>query len=349
MKKIYSRKLVGISIALTFFVLGITGIIMYLIPYSKMVASIHTLFGIVFIGAAIFHLKNNWKVLKTYSTENKRKSSFTPSKPFYIVAAISLLFLVGQLYALPPMDLIYQWGNSLRNSQQGVSANNNEYELIELPNAVGKTNIAIEAKKGASFKYPLFAVWLENTEGEYLQTLYVSNSIATSVFQYGKKEGDKWLPGILYRPEALPGWSHKSSHKGTPTEIKTDNKKSLSNIDAYSGATPSTNFIINSSIAQGGSSNVRIFFEVNQSFDWNKYYHESRFPEDSIYSGSGKVGQPALIYSAEIDLGKKGKKSYILEPVGHSHHSGKTGELYPDLSNITTALEIIDRVIVTVH
>lgn len=347
MKKIYTRKLVGISIALTFLVLGATGIIMYIIPYNKIVSSVHTLFGMVFIGAAIFHLKNNWKVLKTYSTENKSKSSFSLSKPFYIVAVISSLILVGQLYALPPMNLIYQWGNSFRNSQQGKSATNNEYEIIELPEAVGEISVVIEAKKGPSFKYPLFAVWLENSEGDYLQTLYVSQSIASSVFRYGKKEGDKWLPAVLYRPEALPRWSHKSSHKGISPEMETPDKKS--NIDAYSGATPSTNFIVNSNILPEGSSDVRIFFEVNQSYDWNTYYHKDRFPEDSIYSGSGQVGQPSVIYSTEIDLSKKGRKSYILEPVGHSHHSGKTGELYPDLSNITTALEIIDRVIITVE
>lgn len=345
----YTRKLIGISIALTFLVLGVTGIIMYIIPYSKIVSSVHTLFGIVFIGAAIFHLKNNWKVLKTYSTENKSKQSFKFSKPFYIITAISSLILVGQLYALPPMNLIYQWGNSLRNSQQGKSATNNEYEIIDLPEAVGETHLVIEAKKGPSFKYPLFAVWLENGEGDYLQTLYVSQSIATSVFKYGKKEGDQWLPAVLYRPEALPRWSHKSSHNGASSEIKTDAKKLLPDIDAYSGATPTTNFIVNSGSNLEGSSDVRIFFEVNQSYDWNDYYHKDRFPEDSIYSGSGQVGQPALIYSAEIDLSIKGRKSYILEPVGHSHHSGKTGELYPDLSNITTALEIIDRVIITVQ
>lgn len=347
----HTRKLVGVSIALTFFVLGVTGVIMYIIPYNKMVSSVHTLFGMVFIGATIFLKKNNWKVLKTYSAEGKSKSkfSFRPSKPFVIVATISSLILVGQLYALPPMNLIYLWGNSLRNSQQGKSSTNNEYELIELPDAVGKTNIVIEAKKGASFKYPLFAVWLENAEGEYLQTLYVSRSIATSVFQYGKKEGDTWVPAILHRPEALPRWSHKSSHKGTSTEIGSRDKKLLPDIDAFSGATPSTNFIVNSGIVQEQFSDVRIFFEVNQSYDWNAYYHKDRFPGDNIYSGSGKVGQPALIYSAEINLNKKGRKSYLLEPVGHSHHSGKTGELYPDLSNITTALEIIDRVIVTVQ
>jgi len=35
--------------------------------------------------------------------------------------------------------------------------------------------------------------------------------------------------------------------------------------------------------------------------------------------------------------------------VGHSHYSGKTGELFPDLSTLTTALQIADSIIVKVR
>jgi hypothetical protein len=35
-------------------------------------------------------------------------------------------------------------------------------------------------------------------------------------------------------------------------------------------------------------------------------------------------------------------------PVGHSHYSGKTGEIFPDLSTLTTALRIADSIIVRV-
>ncbi len=90
--------------------------------------------------------------------------------------------------------------------------------------------------------------------------------------------------------------------------------------------------------------------EINQSFDWNSYYSENKFSDDEIYSGSGKVGQPSLIYAAEIS------KSEITSPVhkvmnliGHGHHSGKDGKLYTDLSRITTAKNIAERIILTLE
>jgi hypothetical protein len=57
--------------------------------------------------------------------------------------------------------------------------------------------------------------------------------------------------------------------------------------------------------------------------------------------------QPALVYEAKIDSDSS-KDSYHMKPVGHSHYSGKTGELFTDLSTITTALHIADSIVVKV-
>lgn len=40
---------------------------------------------------------------------------------------------------------------------------------------------------------------------------------------------------------------------------------------------------------------------------------------------------------------------YLLKPVGHRHPTGATGELFTDLSTITTALQIADSVVVRVR
>jgi hypothetical protein len=42
------------------------------------------------------------------------------------------------------------------------------------------------------------------------------------------------------------------------------------------------------------------------------------------------------------------KKTYRMKPAGHSHYSGLTGELFTDLSTLTTALHIADSVIVKI-
>jgi hypothetical protein len=57
--------------------------------------------------------------------------------------------------------------------------------------------------------------------------------------------------------------------------------------------------------------------------------------------------QPALVYEADINHGSP-NESYTLNPVGHSHYSGKTGELFRDLSTLITALHIADSIVVKV-
>jgi hypothetical protein len=57
--------------------------------------------------------------------------------------------------------------------------------------------------------------------------------------------------------------------------------------------------------------------------------------------------QPSLVYSAIIDPGSSGKE-FILNPVGHGHYSGLDGSLDPDLSTLTTGLEIAKSIIVKI-
>jgi hypothetical protein len=42
------------------------------------------------------------------------------------------------------------------------------------------------------------------------------------------------------------------------------------------------------------------------------------------------------------------KEEYIMQPIGHSHPSGKDGEMVRDLSTLTTALQIADSIVVKI-
>ena len=116
-------------------------------------------------------------------------------------------------------------------------------------------------------------------------------------------------------------------------------------LGVVSGATPTGNFIIKSKSDIKKNSNYTVVVDLNQSFDWNEYY-----TEDKIYSGSGKIGQPSLIYSAEINSeNNQISKHQMIDLIGHGHYSGKDGKLYTDIINITTAKNIADRIILTIE
>jgi hypothetical protein len=202
--------------------------------------------------------------------------------------------------------------------------------------------ITVTLYKGQSFYFPLMSVWLEDENGNYIQTLFVARSIAKGFFLYGKQENNKWVPGAIREPQTLPYWAHKRGIKASDGLYVPDQEHPVP--DAYSGATPVTGFTLVSKADSTLPDKYRVMLEINQNWDWNEFWTNDKYPDDENYKMSC---QPALVYEAYIE-GSSLKESYIMKPVGHSHYSGKTGELFPDLSTITTALHIADSIVVKV-
>lgn len=202
--------------------------------------------------------------------------------------------------------------------------------------------ITVDFTPGVSFYYPLFSIWLENTDGDYIQTLYVAKAVATGVFEYGRQEKGKWVTAPKRAPQTLPYWAHKRGIRAADGLFMPDEKSAVP--DAYTGATPKTGFILASRADNPLPDRFRVMLEINQNWDWNEYWTNNRFPDDENYKWSA---QPALVYEVLIDM-KSPAESYIMKPAGHSHYSGKTGELFTDMSSLTTALNIASSIIVRV-
>lgn len=202
--------------------------------------------------------------------------------------------------------------------------------------------ITLNFKKGKHHNHPLFAVWLADADGNYLQTLYVSESIGKGVFKHVNRKAGRWLEGEILRPAALPFWTHQRNIKNElETLLPTKNNPVP---DAYTGATPLSSFIFHLKTDEPLNGKYQLFLELNQSWDWNEYWTNDKFPDDREYKTSS---QPALIYKAEFNTNNLSEIE--LTPIGHSHYSGKDGKLYTDLSTMTTALKIADRITVVVE
>ncbi len=268
-----------------------------------------------------------------------------------IILILVVIFLrVILVYLGVPFNAFFNiWGNNTRHINTGIQEKTQNYQTILLKSINKSYSIDFEFKKGKSFKHPVFAAWIEDSIGNYIETLYISKSIAASTFQQVKYENKKWIPGVVRRPEALPCWSHSrniKSEDGLYIPLH-----SASDLDAVTGATPKNNSIIKTGSSLKANINCfRILFELNQSFDWNDTYSENSYPKDSIYSGSGKVGQPSLIYSIDISKHKLNeKKSYLMKLIGHGHYSGKNGKIYSIIEGLSTALSIADHIKVSIY
>lgn len=232
-------------------------------------------------------------------------------------------------------------GNLLAQKKKSSSK---EYNPVILQTNIDGQGIEfeIEFHQGPELYYPLLAIWIEDMSGNYIQTFYVAQSIAKGVFVYGQVKDNRWQKESKRRPAALPYWGHKYGFKADDGLYLPTPEKPV--VDAYSGATPTTDFILKSKSDNELPKQFRVLLEINQSWDWNEYWTNSKFPDDKEYKTSA---QPALVYAVDIDLSTN-QKDFLMKPIGHSHYSGKTGELFTDLSTLTTALEIVDKIIVKI-
>jgi hypothetical protein len=199
-------------------------------------------------------------------------------------------------------------------------------------------SVTISFKEGDKHNHPLMAVWAEDLDGNFIQTLFVAKSIGKGVFDHGDASEGKWKAGEVRRPAALPVWSHKRGIKAEDGLYVPSAKKPVA--DAYTGSTPAQDFILKTKFDQEPPEKFNIFFEINQTWDWNEYWTNNKFPDNDEYKTSC---QPSLIYKAEINR-NDAKSEYKMQVIGHGHYAGENGEIYPDLSTMTTALEIASEI-----
>lgn len=105
-----SKNLVSLFVAAVFFVLSITGLLIYFGQGSHIVDHTHAWFGILFFAAAVFHIVNNWSSIVGY-TRNRRTGGI--QKEFVIPAVIVAVFAAGIGFDVPVFDKLANAGKNL--------------------------------------------------------------------------------------------------------------------------------------------------------------------------------------------------------------------------------------------
>ena len=198
--------------------------------------------------------------------------------------------------------------------------------------------LEVRFRRGSEHNHPLMAVWVEDTSGRFIQTLYVAESIAKGVFGHGDKSTGKWLPGPIQRPAALPVWSHSRGVREANGLYVPTSETPIA--DAYTGATPPGHFVLIAKTDNPLPDAFYVYFEINQTWDWNFYWTNNRFPDDENYKTSC---QPALVYRTLVTL-NDGQDYKKMELVGHSSYNGENGQIFTNLDSITTAKDITESV-----
>lgn len=188
---------------------------------------------------------------------------------------------------------------------------------------------------GKGYNAPTFVLWSEDMNGDYLETYYITQYYASGIFGHEKINDSTWkpVPGPSYQPAALPYWTFKKGLINNETLIPSPQNPF---VDACTGATPEQNFEI--ILPKNDKGQFRLLFEVNQTWDWNNYWTNNKYPESAAYKNSA---QPSVIYAVTID---DEMDEFSLNPIGHGDPKGESGKLYTDLSTLTTAKEIFKSI-----
>ena len=121
------RKITSLTLVISGCIELITSIVLYMIPSGRIAywhdyrfiglskaqwRDIHTTVGVLFLLVAFMHIYFNWRPILAY-LKNKSKRLTIFNKNFNIALVISLYFMVGTLYSLPPMSQIVQFSKYL--------------------------------------------------------------------------------------------------------------------------------------------------------------------------------------------------------------------------------------------
>jgi len=196
------------------------------------------------------------------------------------------------------------WGNSLF----GQAAHR---ELMVEPGEHWRSTmkIFIFTKK----KSPQLAAWVEDSDGNYVTTIAVSEKSAKGKWMSAPKAG---------RPEALPVWSHRRQNYTVNDDLA-----------AVSSATIKSSFGANMDRATLIDGNTyHVYLELNHSFDYNGHWTKAN---------SGVNGQPSLVYHAQFVAGQQGR--IALAPMGHGSVDGSDGNINNELENFTSALGMVEN------
>jgi hypothetical protein len=171
----------------------------------------------------------------------------------------------------------------------------------------------------------------------------VAESIGKGYFDRTVNATGKWEAGPNIRLATLPFWAYQRGILNEKGNYMPSQK--LPETDAVTGATPPGSFEFTFHTNKILNGKYKVMMEINQSWDWNEFWYNDKFPDDKDYKTSS---QPAVIYEAIIDAGQPGAEIQM-KPVGRSHHSGQDGKLYTDLNTLTTALNIVKKCSVVIE
>ena len=176
------RRFVTLLVVLTFTVLAVSGVLAFVLPFSIQVIGLHALMGFAFIVLIGFHVKNNFRPLRTY----------LQSKVLWICLAITAALTAVFLLQPAPVKAILGLSGNLGPAQDRFELNEGEMVYQYTPADHYKMKLTIKTGQAYDVESPPhIAIWLENQGSYHIKTLRAPDASDANLlpFWHFKRQG----------------------------------------------------------------------------------------------------------------------------------------------------------------
>jgi len=178
-----TRGFVSITLALSFIILSLSGVVLYIMPYGRVAYwinwgimglskddwdAVHTIIGFVFMLAAVVHFYYNWATFVNYLKSKVRKG-IQLKKELAASVILSGIIIACTLWDMPPFSTIMEIGVSVKESWE------TNIERAPIPHAELMTlksliqNLGLSSEKVVN-NLENYGIKIENTD-ETLQSI----------------------------------------------------------------------------------------------------------------------------------------------------------------------------------
>ena len=340
---------VNFALLFAFVVLMASALLRFFQPFSLAVTRIHIVFGVLVLLLVGLHLASRLTYFPRMLRQG-RKGGSSKSLKLMVLPVLTCGYLLAACFLdWFPVPQLLGMGHEVKNRsiifrpEEGSAARSVDGGIQLKRETPSESSVFVEIEWGEAFDpvaefptpftgaRPQVAVWAESSVGSLIETFFVSEESAFA-------ETVEWDGNERRRVDILPIWRHQFT---LASGVEPDG-----DIDTYSGATPEHSF----SVARYIDEDPEGFYlsvEVNVPNDPNDFYHADQAETADGYTFPG-VGQPSIYYSAFIEPSEP-KKYYLMEYVGHGGSSSQqSGDIYYDSSQITSARELIEKILVRI-
>ncbi len=163
-----NKNLISLTVAIAFVLLSATGILLFVKQKAHFIEMTHTIFGLLFIGFAIFHILNNWDSIKAYSKDRKSGSI---KKELVVASLITGIILV--LSVTEVLEPVAEFGRIFASGAKRPSTINFA-EKKTLDSTSGHA-VVLLLQKGKEATFAGVSVEVADTTGKVLETLLAAD------------------------------------------------------------------------------------------------------------------------------------------------------------------------------